>query len=177
MDFARAAIKYLYISPGHNFFGRHGLAPSDYPIQEVSRIRCLAGRGIEGDRFLDYKDGYKGQITFFEEEVFLELCERLGIHDRSPAALRRNVVTSGVCLDELIGQTFQLQGVTFAGVEECRPCFWMDYAFGPGAEADLKGRGGLRARILTDGYLERKSDIGRQNPTKAQRAGEGLSGG
>jgi hypothetical protein len=39
------------------------------------------------------------------------------------------------------------------GTEESRPCFWMDHAFGPGAQAALKGRGGLRARILTSGRL------------------------
>jgi hypothetical protein len=29
----------------------------------------------------------------------------------------------------------------------------MNYAFAPGAEAFLQGRGGLRAQILTDGKL------------------------
>ena len=43
----------------------------------------------------------------------------------------------------------------FAGVEQCKPCHWMDSALGPGAEAWLQGRGGLRARILTDGVLRR----------------------
>ncbi len=177
MVFERAAIKYLYVSPGHNFFGHYGRAPSDYPIQEVTRIRCLAGRGIAGDRFLDYKDGYKGQITFFEEEVYLELCNLLSIYDRSPAVLRRNVLTTGVRLNALIGQTFQIQGVTFSGVEECRPCFWMDHAFGPGAEAHLKGRGGLRARILTDGYLKTSAPDDQQTAAVAQPAGESLFGG
>jgi MOSC domain-containing protein YiiM len=36
---------------------------------------------------------------------------------------------------------------------ECKPCYWMDEAIAPGAEALLQGRGGLRARILTSGTL------------------------
>jgi MOSC domain-containing protein YiiM len=75
------------------------------------------------------------------------------IHSCSLALARRNVITRGVDLNELIGQEFKLQGIRFLGMEECRPCYWMDRAFAPGAHEFLKGRGGLRARILTDGSL------------------------
>jgi MOSC domain-containing protein YiiM len=150
-------ILHLYISPGHNYFGHHGRDPDAHPTCEVSSIHCFAGRGIEGDRFLDYKGNYKGQITFFAHDVYQDLCRSLGVGDRSPAALRRNVITTGVDLNALIGVSFELQGVQFEGIEECRPCYWMDQGFCPGAEEWLKGRGGLRARILTDGWL-RASD-------------------
>jgi MOSC domain-containing protein YiiM len=43
--------------------------------------------------------------------------------------------------------------VHFLGTEECRPCYWMDQAFAPGAADFLKGKGGLRAMILSDGML------------------------
>ena len=43
--------------------------------------------------------------------------------------------------------------VVFSGVEECAPCHWMNTAFGPGSEECLKGRGGLRERILISGTL------------------------
>ncbi len=33
------------------------------------------------------------------------------------------------------------------------PCHWMNTAIAPGAEAALQGRGGLRARILSNGIL------------------------
>jgi MOSC domain-containing protein YiiM len=64
------------------------------------------------------------------------------------------VLTRGVDLNTLIGSEFEVQGVRFEGVRECSPCYWMDQAFAPGAEAWLKGRGGLRARILTAGWLK-----------------------
>jgi MOSC domain-containing protein YiiM len=146
-------ITHLYISPGHNFFGHHGRAPSAHPIMEVSQIECAAGHGIRGDRFFDYKSAYKGQITFFAEEVFDALCHRFGLRDVSLSAARRNVITRGTDLNELIGTEFEVQGVQFAGTEECRPCYWMDQAFAPGAEKFLRGQGGLRARILTDGEV------------------------
>jgi MOSC domain-containing protein YiiM len=146
-------IAHLYVSPGHNFFGHHGREPSQHATVEVQSIWCVAGKGIEGDRFFDYKEKYKGQITFFEEEVYHDLCIQLDIWDRPPAVFRRNVITRGVRLNELIGKEFTIGEVRLYGTEESRPCYWMDRAFGPGAEAALEGRGGLRARVLTTGRI------------------------
>jgi MOSC domain-containing protein YiiM len=120
---------------------------------EVPMIACLAGRGIRDDRYFDFKDDYKGQITFFSFEVFEALCSALRLQSCSPALVRRNVITRGVDLNELIGQSFEVQSVRFHGMEECRPCYWMDRAIAPGAHEFLKGRGGLRAKILSDGEL------------------------
>jgi MOSC domain-containing protein YiiM len=146
-------IKHLYLSPGHNFFGHHEQPPGENPMIERDELRVLAGRGIEGDRFFDFKPDYKGQITFFADEIYEDLCARLEVWDRPPSVFRRNVITRGVDLNELIGQEFEVQGVRFAGMSECTPCYWMDRSFGEGAEAVLKGHGGLRAKILTDGVL------------------------
>jgi MOSC domain-containing protein YiiM len=144
---------HLFVSPGHNFVGHHGREPDTHAMNEMSEIECVAGRGIRGDRYYDFKNNYKGQITFFSLEVFNELCKAKQLHACSPAVARRNVITRGVDLNELIGQEFELQSVRFIGTEECRPCYWMDRPFGPGAQEFLKGRGGLRARILTSGQL------------------------
>jgi MOSC domain-containing protein YiiM len=146
-------ICHLFISQGHNFVGHHGREPDTHPMIEISEIECVAGCGLPGDRYFDFKDDYKGQITFFSVEVFDELCSALQIQACSPALARRNVITRGVDLNELIGQEFEVQGVRFFGMEECRPCYWMDGAFAPGAQEFLKGHGGLRAKILSDGSL------------------------
>ena len=146
-------ICHLYISPGHNFVGHHGREPDAYPMIEVPMIECVAGRGIRGDRYFDFKDDYKGQITFFSLEVLEELCDALQFQSSSPALARRNVISRGVDLNQLIGEDFEIQSVCFHGMEECRPCYWMERAIAPGAHEFLKGRGGLRAKILTDGRL------------------------
>ena len=146
-------IHQIFISPGHNYFGHHGRAPDDYPLLEVAEIECVAGHGIRGDRFYDYKHDYKGQITFFSQEVFDDLRAAFPHVRKSPGVLRRNVIVSGVDLNALIGEQFDLQGVRFRGAAHCRPCYWLDQAFAPGTEAWLKGNGGLRAQILTSGRL------------------------
>ena len=146
-------IIHLYLSPDHNFFGHHGRRPDEHPAIEVHEIECIAGRGIRGDRFFDYRRNYKGQLTFFAGEVFDALCREFGIYDKPASVLRRNIITRGQDLNELIGRKFEVQGVELRGMEECRPCFWMDEAFVKGAEKFLRGRGGLRARILSGGKI------------------------
>lgn len=154
---ASISIRHLYISPGHNFFGHHGQPAGTNPLLELAVIECVAGRGIRGDRFFDYKDDYAGQITFFSNEVFEQVCQDLGLCGRSPGLTRRNVITVGEDLNLLIGKKFSVQGIEFEGVCECKPCHWMNEAIGPGAEEVLLGRGGLRARILTSGFLRVES--------------------
>lgn len=146
-------ILHLYLSPGHNFFGHHEQPPGQNPVVEVAQAECVAGQGLRGDRFFGFKPDYKGQITFFAFEIYQDLCRQLGSPDRSPAVFRRNVITRGIDLNALVGHPFELQGIRFEGIAECSPCHWMNQAFAPGAEAALRGRGGLRARILSDGWL------------------------
>ena len=146
-------IRHLYISAGHNFVGHHGRPPGENPVLPVAEVECVAGRGLRGDRYFNHQENYKGQVTFFSTEIYREICAALGVKDREPSAFRRNVITEGADLNELIGRDFEVQGVRFRGIEECKPCYWMETAFAPGAEEFLKGRGGLRAVILSDGKL------------------------
>ncbi len=147
---------HLYISTGHNFFGHHGVPPGQEPMIEVQEVECVAGSGIRGDRFFDFKENFKGQITFFANETYERLCEQFGENGRDASVFRRNIITQGVDLNTLIGQEFEVQGVRFLGTQEAAPCNWMNEAFAEGAEVALRGFGGLRARILTDGMLRQE---------------------
>jgi MOSC domain-containing protein YiiM len=146
-------IRQIFISAGHNYFGHHGRAPDNFPLVEVQQIECVAGHGIRGDRFYDYRDDYKGQITFFSLEVFERLAAHFKLRGKSAGALRRNVIASGIDLNDLIGEEFSIQGVRLRGTAHCRPCYWMDQAVAPGTEEFLQGNGGLRAQILANGVI------------------------
>jgi MOSC domain-containing protein YiiM len=146
-------IRHLYISSGHNFVGHHGRPPGKNPVLPVQEVECVAGRGLRGDRYFNHQENYKGQVTFFSTEIYRAICDALGVTDKDPSAFRRNVITEGTDLNGLIGRDFEIQGVRFRGIEECKPCHWMETAFAPGAKEFLKGRGGLRAVILSDGKL------------------------
>lgn len=146
-------IRHLYISSGHNFFGRYGQPAGEHAAVDARTVKCRAGWGIEGDRFYGYRPGYKGQVTFFSWETFVEAREKFGVPALSAGAFRRNVVLEGVDLNAMLERRFTLGGVEFEGTGEARPCHWMNQVVAPGAEDWLMGRGGLRAKVLTDGEL------------------------
>lgn len=147
------SIRHIFISPGHNFFGRHGQPAGEHPAIDVRAVKCRAGFGLEGDRFYGYRPGYKGQVTFFAWETLLAAREKFGLPALLPAVFRRNVVVEGLDLNGMLERRFTLGGVEFEGTGEARPCHWMNAAVAPGAEDWLMGRGGLRAKVLSDGAL------------------------
>lgn len=118
-------------------------------------VKCRAGWGLEGDRFYGYRPDYNGQVTFFAWEVYEAAKREFALPALRPDAFRRNVLVEGLHLNELAGARFTLGGIDFEGIAEAKPCYWMNSAVAPGAEQWLRGRGGLRAKILTDGVLRR----------------------
>lgn len=147
------SIRHIFISPGHNFFGRHGQPAGEHPAIDVRAVKCRAGFGLEGDRFYGYRPGYKGQVTFFAWETLLAAREKFGLPALLPAVFRRNVVVEGLDLNGMLERRFTLGGVEFEGTGEARPCHWMNSVVAPGAEDWLMGCGGLRAKVLSDGAL------------------------
>ena len=146
-------IEAIYISPGHDFYGRYGMERLNHGVESLESIRCVEGKGLEGDRFYDYKENFKGQATFFASEVADAVREIVPDPYFENSAFRRNIVVRGVELNELIGKRFKVGSVEFEGMEEAKPCEWMETAVGPGAHAFMQGRGGLRVRILSSGTL------------------------
>lgn len=146
-------VKAIYISGGHDFYGRHGKGRLENGIKSVQTVECIAGMGLAGDRFFGYKENFKGQITFFSDAVFEEIKRDFNLPDLESWVFRRNVLISGFDINEWIGKRFSLQGIEFEGSEEASPCYWMNEAVAEGVEQTLKGNGGVRARILNDGVL------------------------
>ncbi len=143
----------ISISKGHNFRGHHGKPPGTNPIIEQESVECVAGKGIVGDRYFGFEEDYKAQVTFFDQTVHEKVLEEFGT-GHSANEYRRNVLLSGVDLNTLIGKRFTIGEVVFEGTEECAPCHWLNGAIAPGVEDFLKGRGGLRTKVLESGTLK-----------------------
>ena len=143
----------LYLSPDHDFRGHHGRPRGNNPVSEVTQAECVAGQGLRGDRYFGFKENYKGQVTFFDQAVHEAVQSKFGVSPE-PFAYRRNVLLAGFDLNDLVGKQFVLGDTRFEGTEECSPCYWMDQVVATGTEEFLKGRGGLRARIMEGGYLQ-----------------------
>jgi molybdopterin synthase catalytic subunit len=151
----QAELLEIWISEGNDFRGRHEQGRLDHGIRGVSEVECVAGMGLRGDRYFGYKPDFKGQVTFFDAAAVQAVRDRFSQPELSGSLFRRNLIVRGVDLAEWVGKRFRFQGVEFEASEECKPCYWMDEAVAPGAEEFLKAnfRGGLRARILSDGVL------------------------
>lgn len=151
----QAELVEIWISPGNDFRGHHGMERGHHGIARVARIECVAGMGLRGDRYFGYKTDFKGQVTFFDAAAVEAVRQQFKRPDLSGGVFRRNLIVRGVDLSAWVGRRFRFQGIEFEGSEECKPCYWMDEAVAPGAEEFLKSRfrGGLRARVLDDGTL------------------------
>jgi molybdopterin synthase catalytic subunit len=155
----RADLMEIWISPGNDFRGHHGMPRGQHGIQSLSEVECVAGMGLKGDRYFGYKPDFKGQVTFLDADAVDAVRSHFNRPDLSSGEFRRNLVVRGVELSQWVGKRFLFQGVVFEGSEECKPCYWMDDAVASGTEEFLKARfrGGLRARILSDGMLRAES--------------------
>jgi MOSC domain-containing protein YiiM len=152
-------LEHIYISPGHNYFGKPKDGPGLHPTTDVEEVEVRAARGLVGDRYYGVPAHYEAQVTFFAAEVFDALLAEFGRSDLAPILTRRNIITRGANLNALLGQEFAIDAgsgpIQFLGTKPCNPCAWMETMLGQGAHAFLRGRGGLRARILTNGTLRR----------------------
>jgi MOSC domain-containing protein YiiM len=129
-------------------------------MQFIGAATALPGRGLAGDRyaakagtFTPRSDRMRGyDVTLIEAEVL----ERVTLSDGShltQAESRRNLVTSGIDLNALVGREFTIGSVRVMGQRLCEPCVHLQRLTKPGVVAGLVHQGGLRADILTDGEI------------------------
>jgi len=107
----------------------------------------VAGKGLEGDRqFFADGAGAGEALTLIEAEAL----EDVGL--TGPES-RRQVVTRGVRLNDLVGKRFRVGQVECVGTELCEPCLHLQQLTRPRIIKDLIHRGGLRADILSGGTI------------------------
>ncbi len=120
----------------------------------VDRVRALAGRGLEGNRYYwEDGDAPPGRgITLIAAEA-MDAVAQDGDVSIEPAATRRNVLTRGIDVNELVGKRFRIGDVECEGVELCEPCAHLESMTQPGVVKAFVHRAGLNADILTDGEI------------------------
>ena len=138
------------------------------PTRPVDEVQAVAGRGLEGDRYFLGNGTYSTErepgrdITLIEAEAIEGLVREDGI-ELAPGEARRNVVTRGIGLNELVGRRFTVGPVECVGHELCDPCNHLQRMTKPGVLKGLTNRGGLRADIVTGGRIavgDEISDLG-----------------
>jgi MOSC domain-containing protein YiiM len=141
-------------------------------MQTVTEARAVPGRGLEGDRYFAGTGFYSSrpshggrEVTLIEVESVQALDggvlsaggDTLGIK-LAAADTRRNIATSGVPLNHLVDREFWVGEVLLRGTRLCEPCKHLDDLTRTGVMGGLIHRGGLRARILSEGVI-RPGDI------------------
>jgi MOSC domain len=149
---ARPALPEAPATPGH--IERICVAAaSGEPMRVLEAARALPGQGLEGDRYVfgagTFPTGPPGSaLTLIEAEVCESFDPPLG-----PGEHRRNIVTRGIALNDLLGHEFALGEVRCRGTRLCEPCTVVQRYAGRPVLRELVHRGGLRADILSDGEI------------------------
>jgi len=142
-------IKAIYIASG-----------SGKPMASVASAELVAGRGIAGDRYYSdsgtfsdkLKDLPDKELTLIESEQ-IEQFNSNREYSLDYGAFRRNIVTQGIQLNDLVGTEFSIGNVRLRGLRLCEPCAHLAKLTIPEILPDMVHKAGLRAAILSSGTI------------------------
>ncbi|MAY37402.1 MULTISPECIES: MOSC domain-containing protein [Spongiibacter] len=141
-DLPEGKLQWIGVRPGR----REGMVA-------LSSTTAVAGYGLEGDRRMAGRPGSGRQVSLISVEFVDSIARHLGLRELDPALLRRNLLVSGINLNALRHQYFQIGDAVFQATALCHPCTRMDEALGAGGVVAMLGYGGLCARVLQSGRL------------------------
>jgi MOSC domain-containing protein YiiM len=127
------------------------------PMVSVGSARCLAGVGLEGDRYAlgtgHYSDrpGRDRQVTLLQVETLEELS-RAGL-ELTALQSRRNLVTRGVDLLGLVGRELWVGEVLLRVCRVSEPCRHLEELTGFSLLEPLLHRGGVNCEIVRGGTV------------------------
>ena len=130
-------------------------------INEVKFIEVLSNKGVVGDRhFNEYNDPYC-QLSLIESENIDYYNLKFGLNIPY-LDFRRNIVTKGIQLNELVGKILKIGEVKVEGIDLCRPCRHLTEVLDQkNILKEFLRRGGLRCKILSSSkiYIDDKIEI------------------
>ena len=123
-------------------------------INEVKTIEVITNQGVIGDRhFAKYNDPYC-QLTLIESENIDFYNLRYGLNIRY-VDFRRNIVTKGIKLNDLIGKKLKIGNVIVEGIDLCRPCRHLTQILNQdNLIKEFLRKGGLRCQILSSSKIK-----------------------
>lgn len=158
----RGTIERVFIAPD-----------AEAEMDEPETVEAIAGSGLRGDRYFseietgtfvrwepdeERPSGY--DLTLIEREA-IEAIEREAEIELDPGEHRRNLETSGVALNHLVGERFRVGETVCKGVRLCEPCDHLQGLTEDGVREALVHRGGLRADIVESGDIGPGDEIAR----------------
>ena len=132
---------------------------SSQKIEEVSKAELIAGKGIVEDRHFHENNSVRSQITLIESENIDYYNEKFNL--KIPyLTFRRNIVTKGIKLNDLVGKKLIIEKTELRGIDLCRPCKPLQKKLGQdNIIKEFLRKGGLRCEILTSTNIKVGDEI------------------
>jgi MOSC domain-containing protein YiiM len=131
------------------------------PMENVPSVEVVKNEGLRGDRYgagigaaqFQGRRKPENEVTLIASEA-IEAANDEFNYTIEHLDTRRNLLTAGVPLNELIGKTFRIgERVVLKGLELCEPCGYLEKRTFTGIKAALKHRGGLRCCVVEGGAI------------------------
>ena len=125
----------------------------------IDNVRAVPGRGLEGDRYYLSTGTSPDGNHAPEKEVTLVEAEQVEAFNREydtmfrPEETRRNIVTRGVSLNDLVGREFRVGEARLRGIELCEPCSYLAKITDQRVLEGLLHKAGLRAQVVEEGVI------------------------
>ena len=132
---------------------------SNQKIEEVEKVELLSGKGIVDDYHFNENNDVKKQITLIESENIDYYNDKFKTN-YSYLEFRRNVVTKGIRLNDLVGKKLLIGDIEVKGHDLCRPCKHLEETLkGKDIIKEFIRKGGLRCEILISGTIKLGDEI------------------
>ena len=128
-------------------------------IKEVIEVELVAGKGVVGDRNFQENNNEHNQLTLIESENIDYYNEKFGLKI-SYLAFRRNIVTNGIKLNDLVDKKLLIGKTKVKVIDLCRPCKSLQENLGQkNIIKEFLIRGGLRCKILNNSNIKIGDEI------------------
>ena len=126
---------------------------SSEEMEDVNTVEVIASKGIVNDRYFNENNNQALQITLIESEN-IDYYNQISETNIPYISFRRNIITKGIQLNDLVGKEFLIGNVKIKGHRLCAPCRYLQEMLKQkNLVKKLLNRGGLRCEILTDGVI------------------------
>lgn len=131
------------------------------PLYKVQKASLIAGKGIEGDRYYNCEGTFSEklqeskdyELTLIEQEEIDIFNKVSGLH-YSNDVFRRNIVTTGIKLNSLIGKEFYMGNIKLKAIRLCEPCAYLAGLLGNEIMQHMIHKAGIRTIIISGGNTE-----------------------
>ena len=122
-------------------------------VRAVDTVEAIKGKGLVNNKHFKENNEKKSQITLIEIEN-INYYNNISKTQIPSINFRRNIITSGIKLNELLDKKFYIGKVRVIAHDLCRPCKYLQESLQQkNVVKEFLYTGGLRCEILSSGKI------------------------